>query len=178
MYKIIGADQKEYGPVSGDELRQWIGEGRVNGQTPVQAAGETAWKSVAEFPEFAMALASSPSAAMPPPPFAADNSTLPADVTERDYDLDIGNCISRGWALVKNNFWPVVGVTFLIFMCTGVINHFIGLISGPAIQEMMETKQLTRHGVLMVVLTSIIGAPFQVLFTGGLFRYYLKLIRG
>jgi len=177
MYKIIGADQKEYGPISGDELRQWIGEGRVNGQTPIQAGGETAWKSVAEFPEFAAALAASPSAAMPPLA-AADHSTLPVDVAERDYDLDIGSCISRSWALVKYNFWPVVGVTFLIIMCTGVINHFIGLISAPAIQEMMETKQITPRGVMLVILTSVLSAPFQVLFTAGLFRYYLKLIRG
>jgi len=53
MYKIIGADQKEYGPVSADQLRQWIAEGRVNGQTKVQAADATEWKTVAEIPEFA-----------------------------------------------------------------------------------------------------------------------------
>jgi hypothetical protein len=52
MYKIIGADQKEYGPVSADQLRQWIAEGRVNAQTKVQAADATEWKSMAEFPEF------------------------------------------------------------------------------------------------------------------------------
>src|SRR5258708_2854639 len=127
MYKIIGADQQEYGPVSGDELRQWIGEGRVNGQTPGKAEGDATWKTVAAFPEFAMALAASPSAGMPSPLLAtADYSALPADVAERDYDLDIGICISRSWTLVKNNFWPVVGITLLIIICTGVINHFIG----------------------------------------------------
>ena len=31
MYKIIGADQKEYGPVSIEQLRLWITEGRVDG---------------------------------------------------------------------------------------------------------------------------------------------------
>src|SRR6266436_8884814 len=132
MYKIIGANQQEYGPISGDELRQWIGEGRVNGQTPVKVEGDATWKTVAAFPEFAAALAASPSAGMPPPSLPApDHSTLPMDVAEHDYDLDIGSCISRSWTLVKNNFWPVVGVTFLIIMCTGVINHFIGFISAP-----------------------------------------------
>src|ERR1700722_37373 len=52
MYKIIGADQKEYGPVSADQLRQWITEGRVNGQTKVQAADATEWKAMADIPEF------------------------------------------------------------------------------------------------------------------------------
>ena len=54
MYKIIGADQKEYGPVSSEQLRQWIAEGRVNAQTKVQVGSE--WKPVAEVPEFADAL--------------------------------------------------------------------------------------------------------------------------
>src|SRR5580704_10732758 len=52
MYKIIGADQKEYGPVSAEQLRQWIAEGRVNGQTKVQAADATEWKAMAEVSEF------------------------------------------------------------------------------------------------------------------------------
>jgi hypothetical protein len=53
MYKIIGADQKEYGPISADQLRQWISEGRVNAHTKVQAADSTEWKAMAELPEFA-----------------------------------------------------------------------------------------------------------------------------
>ena len=30
MYKIIGADQREYGPVSADQVREWISQGRAN----------------------------------------------------------------------------------------------------------------------------------------------------
>ncbi len=36
MYKIIGADGKEYGPVTSEQVRQWITEGRANAQTKVQ----------------------------------------------------------------------------------------------------------------------------------------------
>lgn len=53
MYKIIGADQKAYGPVSVEQLRQWIAESRVNGQTQVQADGTEEWKPLSSFPEFA-----------------------------------------------------------------------------------------------------------------------------
>jgi hypothetical protein len=56
MYKIIGADQKEYGPITADQLRQWISEGRINAHTKVQTEGATVWKTVAELPEFAAAL--------------------------------------------------------------------------------------------------------------------------
>ena len=64
MYKIIGADLKEYGPVSSDQIRQWLAEGRVNGQTKIQAADSTEWRSLAEIPEFALLL---PKAPLPPP---------------------------------------------------------------------------------------------------------------
>jgi Domain of unknown function (DUF4190)/GYF domain 2 len=60
MYKIIGADQKEYGPVSAEQLRQWITEGRVNGQTKVQAAGATEWKTMADVAEFSDLLPKAP----------------------------------------------------------------------------------------------------------------------
>jgi prepilin-type processing-associated H-X9-DG protein len=56
MYKIIGGDQKEYGPISADQLRQWIAANRVNAQTKVQEAGSPDWRSLAEFAEFAAAL--------------------------------------------------------------------------------------------------------------------------
>jgi hypothetical protein len=55
-YKIIGADQKEYGPVTGDQIRQWIADGRVNGQTPARAEGAQEWMPLSGFPEFAEAV--------------------------------------------------------------------------------------------------------------------------
>jgi hypothetical protein len=53
MYKIIGADQKEYGPVSIDQLRQWLTEGRLNGETLVRAEGQQTWRPLSSLPEFA-----------------------------------------------------------------------------------------------------------------------------
>ena len=67
MYKIIGADEKEYGPVTADQIKQWLAEGRVNGQTRVWSDAAGAWKPLAEFPEFAGALPAS----APPPPLTA-----------------------------------------------------------------------------------------------------------
>lgn len=66
MYKIIGADGKEYGPISIEQLRQWIAEGRANLQTQVLPEGATEWKTVAQLPEFATAPAG-PSLGAPQP---------------------------------------------------------------------------------------------------------------
>jgi hypothetical protein len=74
MYKIIGANQVEYGPVTAEQLRQWIVEGRVNAQTATQAVGETTWKPLSSFPEFA---ASFPGQAAPPAGAAPSPQTPP-----------------------------------------------------------------------------------------------------
>jgi TM2 domain-containing membrane protein YozV len=53
MYKIIGTDGQQYGPVNADQVRRWLAEGRVNAQTLVQAEGSPEWKPLISFPEFA-----------------------------------------------------------------------------------------------------------------------------
>jgi hypothetical protein len=52
MYRIIGADQKEYGPIGPEQLQQWVNEGRVNSQTKVLQEGEADWKPLGALPEF------------------------------------------------------------------------------------------------------------------------------
>jgi hypothetical protein len=61
MYKIIGADGREYGPISAETLRQWTAEGRANAQTKVLPEGATEWRPLSDLPEFTAALPSQPS---------------------------------------------------------------------------------------------------------------------
>lgn len=67
MYRIIGADGREYGPVPRDVLRQWIAEGRANGDTRTHVEGAPDWKPLRAIPEFAHLFVSQSHA---PPPFA------------------------------------------------------------------------------------------------------------
>ena len=67
MYRVIGTDQKEYGPAGADQLRQWIAEGRINAQTLIQAEGASGWKPLSAFPEFAGVFAPPPFTGGPPP---------------------------------------------------------------------------------------------------------------
>ena len=53
MYRIIGADGRQYGPVNADQIRRWMAEGRANAQTQVLAEGAAEWKPLERFPEFA-----------------------------------------------------------------------------------------------------------------------------
>ena len=72
MFKIRGADQKEYGPVDADTIRHWIAQRRVDARTQVQAQGTTEWKAAGEIPEFKDALAAgAPAQSAGPPPMSA-----------------------------------------------------------------------------------------------------------
>lgn len=53
MFKILGSDGKEYGPVTAGQLRQWISEGRAGGQTQVKSEGASDWMLLSTVPEFA-----------------------------------------------------------------------------------------------------------------------------
>ncbi|HLP01859.1 MAG TPA: GYF domain-containing protein, partial [Opitutaceae bacterium] len=57
MYRIIGGDGREYGPVSASQIEQWIAQNRANGSTRVRTDSTAEWRPLSELPEFAAALA-------------------------------------------------------------------------------------------------------------------------
>lgn len=79
MYKIQGADQKEYGPVAAEVIRDWIRQGRVTARTLVQAEGVPEWRPLSDFIEFGSDLAAKQgsAAAGPPPMMGAVPPALP-----------------------------------------------------------------------------------------------------
>lgn len=70
MYKVIGVDGKEYGPVSPDQLREWIRQGRAGMQTQIRSEAGGDWRPLGTYPEFNFA-ASTP----PLPPTYADRAS-------------------------------------------------------------------------------------------------------
>jgi hypothetical protein len=149
MYKIVGADGREYGPVSAAQLRQWIAEGRANSQTKVQTDGSPEWVLLGILAEFADAFAS----AVPPPPIATVEAQREArDTLLQDYRITIGDCFGRAWELLKRDFWFLLGAS--------IVAGLIG--AGGFIPY------------LGVVASLIVGGPMM----GGLSALYLKKIRG
>ena len=73
MYRIIGADGNQYGPVTAEQLKQWIQEGRANAQSRIAAEGTTDWKPLSSFPELAALLGN-----VQPPTLPASGAYRPA----------------------------------------------------------------------------------------------------
>ncbi len=174
MYKIIGGDQKPYGPITAEQLREWYREGRVNAQTAVLVEGTAQWTTLSALPEFADLFGVTVAEALP----GAITAMAPETILGRDYNLDIGDCISRAWELVKANFWPVLGVSLLIYIVIIVLNQILGLFTRPIMNDMILNQQVSPQGIAIVFGLSILFAPVSFIFTAGLFKYYLRLIRG
>lgn len=71
QYNIIGGDGQEYGPISHEQVREWIREGRADGQSLVQTDTNPKWVPLGHLPEFADTSASAP------PPMMAMPAVMP-----------------------------------------------------------------------------------------------------
>ena len=157
-YKIIGADQKEYGPATADQLRQWIRANRANAQTLAQAEAESEWRPLAAFAEFALDLGLpiptiSPIVSSPDlSPAPLDRPTYTQGILGQNQALDVGRCFRRSYELVRANFRLLAGANILVLLillaCTAVP------VAGP-------------------IAFMVISGPLY----GGLFWIFLKLMR-
>jgi hypothetical protein len=145
-YIIIGGDGREYGPVSGEDLRKWISEERLNAQSLAKAESDAEFRPLSAFPEFAVAFGVRPPDAISPPPLA------PAGNGGRDAAL----------LRVKS---PAVGLKV-----TAILNLILGLWSlvdkifyRPNLQQFnSEMQQLNNPQMqeFMQKLVNIADGPF------------------
>ena len=134
-YKITGADGQQYGPVSAEQLRRWLVENRVNGQTLVQAEGSPDWIPLASLSEFAADVK---------PPLTAPLGGFKPPLAAAQSDPRASNKIAAGvcgillGSLGIHKF--ILGYTsaglimLLVTLLTcgvgGIVMHLIGLIEG------------------------------------------------
>jgi len=117
-YFIIGADGREYGPASVDDLRQWIAERRANARSKVRREGEGAWITLGEVPELAALLGSvdgpGESDRLTPPPAPGVGEELAETIIRREPTLNIGDAFARGWDLLVDHPGLLIGATALV----------------------------------------------------------------
>lgn len=167
MFTIIGADGKEYGPVTTEKVREWIAAGRANAQTQCRREGDPAWSTLGSLPEFSALFSAPPSAYSSPTPGAtyapaADVTVVRRNVDTKGYadairasgaNVDVFECLSRAFKLWTSNFLPLVGGTALII----IVQFIIGLVP---------------------LLGTLAGLLLQGVFYGGLYYYFLGKMRG
>jgi TM2 domain-containing membrane protein YozV len=132
MYKIIGADGKEYGPVSAEQLRDWMRQGRVSLQTSVRPEAGGDWQPLASYPEL------NSSTTEPPPVGAAPYLSPPSLADRASKKVAAGVCGILLGSLGIHKFilgYTTSGLIMLLvslltcFMAAPVF-YIIGLIEG------------------------------------------------
>lgn len=129
MYKIIGADGKEYGPITANQLRQWVAQGRVNAASKVQPDGSPDWLTLGSLPEFADALAQPP---------AFPNLPTPPAVPAKTSGMAIAS-------LVLGLIGIFCGVTAIVGLVLGIV----GLAKINKSQGQLTGKGLAIAGIIV-----------------------------
>ena len=151
MYKIIGADGREYGPATAGQLRQWIAEGRANAQTPTLAPGAPEWKPLGVLPEFAGHFAPTiPPTIGPPRPGTSMAGPIP-----------------------KTNSFATAGLIFGILSLTcccgcpfnilGLVFSLIGLSQINRHPELYEGRGLAITGLILSAASLVLGFVLALL---------------
>lgn len=154
MYKIIGADGQEYGPVSLAQLRQWQSEGRVNAQTRVLAVGETNWKTLGDLTGFVPPVGS---AAMPQPirPLANQH---PAWQPQRTNGLAV-----TGLILGIVSLLTACCCSGLPFNVLGLILSAIALAQISRQPDVYSGKGIAIAGLIVCVVSLLLGIGLMIL---------------
>jgi hypothetical protein len=173
MYRIIGADGNQYGPISADQLRQWIAEGRANAQTKVLAEGTMEWKPLSEFPEFFPSASAPGPTPLPPSPApgiptmqplggygypgAAEQVTGPAIGL---MVVAIVGFLAQVFSLVWRMFFSAIAASqsnqpewVTYFQGTGgIISAILGILSSMLVLfGALKMKKLESYGLAMAV---------------------------
>ena len=149
MYILIGADQKEYGPVAADEVRAWIAEGRANGQTLARLEGGP-WKPLSTFPEFVGSLGATP---QPAPPLPLAQASFSGRTPETNSMAVAG--------LVMGILSMTVGL-----VCCGLVFNILGVIfSSVALSQIKRSpgQQAGRNLAIIGLVLSLLGLVLQII---------------
>jgi ABC-type amino acid transport system permease subunit len=82
-----------------------------------------------------------------------DGRQLADEILSGGFEVNIGACVSRAWELMKNNFGLMLGTTLLVTLCM-------------------------QAAGFIPILGACIGLILNGPLLGGLYLFYLKLIRG
>ncbi len=146
MYRIVGVDGREYGPVSGEQLRQWIAEGRANAQTQAYAEGATEWRPLGALPEFAGLFVP------PTPPTIRPPVSGPVRKTN-----------SHAMAGMIFGILAVLCCCKFLFGALGIIFSLIGLAQINRQPEFYEGRGLAIAGLVLSILSLLFAMVLIVI---------------
>jgi len=112
------ATRREYGPITADDVRQWIAEGRLSAQSLAKGAGDTSWRTLGSFAEFADAFTRRRPRPLHHQPQASKpyDSNWQAEVLARSPEIETRECLGAGWSFLAANAGWLTGRVFLTWV--------------------------------------------------------------
>lgn len=135
MYRVIGADQREYGPISAEQVRDWIRDGRLDAHSIGRTEEMVAGKPLNQFPEFAPSFVSIP-------PLSPLSPTRPVTAPK-----------ASGMATAS----LVMGIMTIVCCCgpvTGILGIVFGWITLADVRERANPSSKTM-AIIGIVLSGV-----------------------
>jgi len=144
---------RRVGPLNETEWAGLVRDGKIQPETLVWHEGmDHQWLPLSEIP------AEESETEPPEPPEIPEEiletpEVFAARVVDLDFPVDFDRCISRAWGVFRNNFWLVVGASFLTLAMLAL---------GAAVEIVRYVMPMALQGVIL----------------GGLASIYLRIMRG
>ncbi len=158
MISILGADGKSYGPVSVEQIRAWIAEGRASLDTLGQRQGDSEWLRLGDFHEFNPSL---------PPPLPKAPPALPPVLMGADelIEQELG-ATERPLATRFKRLVASVIDTFLslFFALPGAFMLTMGILQDATPFEELVQKNFAGHenSMSLIFVGMLIPAVVQI----------------
>jgi len=151
-YFVIGGDQKQYGPISAEDLGKWIAEGRLNAQSLVKADSDAEFRALGGFPEFVDALANAAAPTVPSLGQLAEDGHRAAAL-ERVKGPALALAITAGLGAV---YYALIGVYTLV--TAGALFHQqMPPNLPPQLQTFFEMMQGPLAGIINLLFAALNG---------------------
>ena len=162
MYHIVGGDDQKHGPVDEAKIREWIAEGRANGQSMTCKVGDTEWRQLSEYPEFASEFGSSTPA--PPPlavPSKGEGDATGGLIPYKNKHALIGYYMSVGGLIMM--CIPVLGLIYTISVVVMGVKGLKNAKANPQVKGQVHSWIAIIGGsletiVAVITLIGMIGA--------------------
>lgn len=137
MFKILGTDGKEYGPVTRGNVIEWIRDGRANLQTKARRGDETEWRTLGDFPEF---VPTGTAPALPPTLPTSEEVAFVAPKTATPEALSLAGLGRRSSAALIDGFlqwlcWMPASMAAMAIISERMSNH-----ESPSIEMLLNAS--------------------------------------
>lgn len=177
LYFLIGTDGRHHGPLSQDDVRTWLNDGRANRYSRARRDPDTQWAALKDMPEFEEATR---------PPYLGGGTAIreaaDADVASQPYPdqsaavrVDPVACFKRAWFLVIGDYLVLGGWTLLVALLISTITLIprVGVVIGAVVNNLLMC------GVYLLFIERIRGhrATFDEI-TATLRKMALRIVAG